>query len=46
MKDSEILNEALQKVTNAIIYFETNNLTNSQIFIDFLDELNDLSVRY
>lgn len=41
-----MLNEALHKVIEAIVYYENNNLTNSQEFINFLDDLNNLSVKY
>ena len=38
--------QAIQKVLEVINYAEENNLTNNNTFINFLDDLNDLSVRY
>jgi hypothetical protein len=40
------MKEALEAVMAAIEYAEQNNLTNSQEFINFLDELNALSIKY
>lgn len=37
---------AIQKVIQAIDYAEENNLTNNQDFLNFLDLLNSLSVKY
>ena len=38
--------EVLNKLDLAIRITEEHNMTNSQIFLDFLDELNKLSVSY
>lgn len=38
--------EILNKLDLAIRITEEHNMTNSQIFLDFLDELNKLSVSY
>jgi hypothetical protein len=40
------MKEALEAVLKVIEYAEQNNLTNSQEFINFLDELNALSIKY
>lgn len=37
---------AIQKVMKVIDYAEENNLTNDQDFLEFLDLLNSISVRY
>lgn len=39
-------NEVLNKMDLAIRITEEHNMTNSQIFLDFLDEVNKLSVSY
>lgn len=38
--------QAIQKVLEVINYAEKNKLTNENTFINFLDDLNDLSIRY
>lgn len=40
------MKEALEAVLKVIEHAEQNNLTNSQEFINFLDELNAISIRY
>lgn len=42
----QIQKKALYHVEQIIEYAEENNLTNSQEFLDFLDEINKLSVKY
>lgn len=42
----QLQKEALEKVMQVINYAENNYLTCEQSFIDFLDDLNDISVRY
>jgi len=37
---------AIQKVIQAIDYAEENKMTNEQSFLEFLDLLNELSVKY
>lgn len=39
-------NEVLNKLDLAIRITEEHNMTNSQIFLDFLDTLNKASVSY
>lgn len=36
----------LQNIEEVLNYIEEHNLTNSQEFLDFLDQLNEISVRY
>lgn len=43
IKSQKALIANLQKI---IDYAEKNNLTNSQEFLDFLDKINELSIRY
>ena len=38
--------KVLHNLKQIIEYAEENNLTNSQEFLDFLDEINRLSVKY
>ena len=40
------LQSILDQVQEVITYAEQNNLTNTQEFINFLDKLNELSVKY
>lgn len=40
------LQSILNQVEDAIKFAETNQLTNTQEFINFLDKLNEFSVRY
>jgi hypothetical protein len=40
------LQSILNQVEDAIKYAEANQLTNTQEFINFLDTLNEMSVRY
>lgn len=40
------MKEALEAVMKVIEHAEQNNLTNSQEFINFLDTLNEISIRY
>jgi hypothetical protein len=40
------LQSILNQVEEAIKYAEENQLTNTQEFINFLDTLNEMSVRY
>ena len=42
----EWVTQALTNVLLAFNYAEENNLTNTQEFINFLDKLNELSVKY
>ena len=42
----QIQQKALYNLKQIIEYAEENNLTNTQEFIDFLDELNEISVSY
>lgn len=42
----QIQQKALRNLEQIIEYAEENNLTNSQEFLDFLDEINKLSVKY
>jgi hypothetical protein len=37
---------ALKTLKNVIEYAEDNELLNTQEFIDFLDDINELSVKY
>ena len=40
------LQSIINQVEEAIKYAEENQLTNTQEFINFLDTLNEMSVRY
>ena len=40
------LQSIINQVEEAIKYAEINQLTNTQEFINFLDTLNEMSVRY
>lgn len=40
------LQAIITQVEEVITYAETNKLTNTQEFINFLDKLNELSVSY
>jgi hypothetical protein len=40
------LQSILNQVEDAIKYAEENQLTNTQEFINFLDTLNEMSIRY
>ena len=42
----QIQQKALHNLKQIIECAEENNLTNSQEFLDFLDEINKLSVKY
>ena len=42
----ELQNNAIQNLNQVIKYAEDNNLTNTQTFIHFLDQINEISVRY
>ena len=42
----QIQQTALYNLNQIIEYAEENNLTNTQEFLDFLDELNKISVSY
>ena len=42
----QIQQAALYNLKHIIEYAEENNLTNTQEFLDFLDELNKISVSY
>lgn len=42
----QIQQKALYNLEQIVEYAEENNLTNTQEFLDFLDELNKISVRY
>ena len=42
----QIQQKALHNLKQTIEYAEENNLTNTQEFLDFLDELNKISVSY
>ena len=41
-----MMEEVLRNLSLSINYAEENNLTNTQEFINFLDELNKISVSY
>lgn len=41
-----MMEEALRSLSLSINYAEENNLTNTQEFLDFLDSVNELSVKY
>lgn len=43
---STMMEEALRNLSLTINYAEENNLTNTQEFLDFLDIVNEVSVRY
>lgn len=38
--------QALVSLKATVNYAENNNLTNSQEFLDFLDTINELSIKY
>lgn len=40
------ISDSLSSVNDTVSYAENNNLINTQEFINFLDELNKLSVKY
>lgn len=42
----QLQNLVLYNLQQVIDYAEENNLTNSQEFLNFLDKINELSVRY
>lgn len=42
----QLQNLVLHNLQQIIDYAEENNLTNSQEFLNFLDTINELSVRY
>lgn len=42
----QIQQKALYNLEQIVEYAEENNLTNTQEFIDFLDELNKISVSH
>lgn len=42
----QIQQKALYNLKQIVEYAEENNLTNTQEFIDFLDELNKISVSH
>lgn len=42
----QLQNLVLYNLQQVIDYADENNLTNSQEFLNFLDEINELSVRY
>jgi len=42
----ELMEQALHSLQQTIKYAEDNELTNTQEFINFLDTINELSVRY
>jgi hypothetical protein len=42
----QIQQEILYNLKQAIEYAEENNLTNTQEFLNFLDEINKISVSY
>lgn len=42
----ELTQQAIGNLQQAINYAENNELTNSQEFINFLDKINELSVKY
>ena len=45
-KLSTMMVEALCNLKQTIDYAEENNLTNTQEFLDFLDSINEISVKY
>ena len=45
-KCKELGNTILREISVYTTLMEMNNLTNEQFFLDFLDELNKLSVKY
>ena len=45
-KLSSMMAEALRNLSLSINYAEENNLTNTQEFLDFLDSINEISVKY
>ena len=38
--------QIIEQIEEFIHSIETNNLTNEQFFLDFLDQINELSIRY
>lgn len=42
----ELQNKAIQNLKQVIEYAENNNLTNTQTFLTFLDQVNEISVKY
>ena len=42
----QLQNLVLYNLQQIIDYADENNLTNSQEFLNFLDKINELSVRY
>lgn len=42
----QLQNLVLYSLQQVIDYADENNLTNSQEFLNFLDKINELSVRY
>jgi hypothetical protein len=42
----QLQNLVLHNLQQVIDYADENNLTNSQEFLNFLDKINELSVRY
>jgi hypothetical protein len=42
----QLENTAMCNLQHVIKYAEDNNLVNSQEFINFLDEVNEISVKY
>jgi hypothetical protein len=42
----QLQNLVLYNLQQVIDYADENNLTNSQEFLNFLDKINELSVRY
>lgn len=45
-KLSSMMAEALRNLQLSINYAEENNLTDTQEFLDFLDSINEISVKY
>ena len=45
-KLNSMMTEALHNLQQIINYAEENNLTNTQEFLDFLDSINEISVKY
>lgn len=41
-----MMEKVLYNLQQTINYAEANNLTNTQEFLDFLDSINELSVKY
>lgn len=42
----ELQNKAIQNLKQVIEYAENNNLTNTQTFLNFVDQVNEISVKY